>query len=132
MSWNRTLFSNRAWRLLNLKNDAKADRIKAQTHPWKTNEFFLSVKTSIGGPLKMKNHQTLVLANKKQWFFLWWHFATYGKKKRREQKMQRCFSLQLIISVCFKNIYKEKMQLCFSWKKLGSSRPKKKGVNRLI
>jgi len=52
VSWNWTLFSNQAWRLLNLKNDAKTERIKAQTHTQKTNEFFLSVKTSIGGSLK--------------------------------------------------------------------------------
>jgi hypothetical protein len=39
VSWNWTLFSNQAWRLLNLKNDAKTERIKAQTHTQKTNEF---------------------------------------------------------------------------------------------
>jgi len=35
-----------------LKNDAKRERIKAQTHTWKTNEIFVSIKTLIGGSLK--------------------------------------------------------------------------------
>jgi hypothetical protein len=52
VSWNRTLFSNQDWRLFNLKNDAKTERIKAQTHIWKTNEIVLSVKTLIRGSLK--------------------------------------------------------------------------------
>jgi hypothetical protein len=53
VSWNWTLFSNWTWNLLNLKNDAKTERIKAQTHTWKINEFFLkSVKTLVGGSLK--------------------------------------------------------------------------------
>jgi hypothetical protein len=38
---------------LNFKKiDAKTERIKAQTHTWKTNEMFLSVKTLIGGSLE--------------------------------------------------------------------------------
>jgi len=45
-------FQFRPGRLLNLKNDAKTERIKAQTHTQKTNDFFLSVKTLIGGSLK--------------------------------------------------------------------------------
>jgi hypothetical protein len=46
------VFSNWAWRLLNLKNDAKIERIKAQTHTWKTNEIILNVKTLIEGSLQ--------------------------------------------------------------------------------
>ncbi len=85
-SWNWTLLSNQAWRLLNLKNDAELKESKLRSTPEKPMKFFKWSKVL----WKMNNQETLVLTNKKQRFFLRWLSVTCGKKKW-DQNMESVF-----------------------------------------